>query len=466
MPENSPPTGPVVRRVFFTAVFAVLSILSLTSGAHAQDACAGPWTITHQPPPSCPFYSQNSKSVTTKRLPGDVMNHLAANGDTLARTAVGSASGDVRQYATPGSDDYGVPLYYSAPSDPYYKTSGCATTSFSNLPAFRAPNNAAATDAARPDIGGSGDSNIRVWDQSTGIVWGAYPGGWTSGSPYRIGSSSATSADSAATIASTQYCGAARNIFTDQDWGRPNGWLNGQGQEGSSNFAPFAGIVRNQELIQGQINHALILGVACTNAFNGSYHVFPSSSDTAHCSSATSMPPQRRSVVSGLHRRPNRRHGTSSLAENSHYRDVSLWRLCRRYRQFKRHGRLELLPGIRPGLPDSDRRHDLGPIQWRESQRGHARPDLCLPCQPGNQPSGSSGTVLKYNLFWLANIPNVNGSGVANHIAHGRSLRRSGHMPGNRAAAAARKRPDSNCAAGADGIDGDRPIVKKVGGGF
>ncbi len=34
----------------------------------------------------------------------------------------------------------------------------------------------------------------------------------------------------------------------------------------------------------------------------------------------------------------------------------------------------------------------------------------------GISSSGSSGTVLKYNLFWLANIPNVNGSGVANHM--------------------------------------------------
>ena len=415
MPENSPPTGPVTGRVLFIAVFVVF-ILAVSVGAHAQDPCAGPWTITHQPPPSCPFYSQNSKSVTTKRLPSDVMNHLAPNGDTLARTAVGSASGDIRQYATPGSDDYGVPLYYSAPTDPYYKTSGCATTSFSNLPAFRAPNNAAATDAARPDIGGSGDSNIRVWDQSTGIVWGAYPGGWTSGSPYRIGSSGATSATSAATIASTQYCGAARNIFTDQDWGKPNGWLNGQGQEGSSNFAPFAGIVRNQELIQGQINHALILGVACTNAFNGSYHVFPSSSDTAHCSNATTMPPNGALLfldytdaqIAAMGLPDWQQTLITAMSHYGGYVDVT--------GNSSGTGGLSFYP--ESGLAYQSQTGGTTSAQSNGMKVSGGTPDpiFAYLSSQGISAGGSSGTSTKYNLFWLANIPNVNGSGVANHM--------------------------------------------------
>ena len=413
MPEISPPTAPIALRVFLISVFTVLI---LTVGAQAQDACAGPWTITHQPPPSCPFYSRNSKSVTTKRLPADVMSHLASNGESIARAAVGGTGGDVRQYATPGSDDFGVPLYYSAPTDPFFKTTGCATTSFSGLPAFRAPSNAVATNSARPDLGGAGDSNIRVWDQSTGMVWGAYPGGWSSGSPYRIGLSSAISADIAVTIASTQYCGAAKNIFTDQDWGRPNGWLNGQGQEGSANFAPFAGIVRNQELIQGQINHALILGVACTNAFNGSYHVFPSSSDTAHCTNATNMPPNGALLfldytdaqISAMGLPAWQKTLITAMSHFGGYVDVT--------GNASGSGGLSFYP--ESGLAYQIQTGGTSSVQSNGMKVTGGTPDpiWAYLASQGIAAGGSSGTSLKYSLFWLNNIPNVNGTGVASHI--------------------------------------------------
>lgn len=413
MPENSPPPALITLRVFLIPVFVVFI---LTIGAQAQDACAGPWSITHQPPPSCPFYSKNANSVTTKRLPADVMSHLASGGDTRAQTAVGNASGDLTQYATPGADDYGVPLYYSSPTDPYYKTSGCATTSFSSLPAFRAPNNASATNAARPDLGGSGDSNVRIWDQSTGVVWGAYPGGWSSGTPYRIGSSSATSADSAVTIASTQYCGAAKNIFTDQDWGRPNGWINGQGQEGSSNFAPFAGIVRNQELIQGQIDHALVLGVACTNAYQGSFHVFPSNSDTSHCSVATSMPPNGALLffdytdaqIAAMGLPAWQKTVITAMSHYGGYVDVT----------GNSSGTGGLGFNFESGLAYQMQTGGTALAQSNGMQVTGGTPDpiFAYLASQGISPGGSSGTSTKYPLFWLNRIPNVNGTGVASHI--------------------------------------------------
>ncbi len=266
---------------------AITTNTSVTVNISATTSCVGPWNITSQPPPSCPFYGQGANNVTNKRLPADVGSHGAVGGDTIAQTAL---AGNSIQFFTPGSDDRGVPLWYSRPTDPFYKSAGCPNSAFTNLPAFQAPSNSNSTDQGRPDIPANGDNNYRVWDQTSGVVYGAYIS-TSSATPYRIGTSNGTTAGAAVSVATASACGAAKNIFTDQDWGKPYGWLNGQGAEGSSGFAPMAGVVRSQELLQGQINHALILGVACTNAYLGSFHVFPSTLDTSHCSVATTMPP-------------------------------------------------------------------------------------------------------------------------------------------------------------------------------
>jgi hypothetical protein len=414
MPEISPPTGPA--RVSFV-LFAVTVVFLLIPGAQAQNPCAGPWSITNQPPPSCPFYGQGPNNVTNKRLPSNIMLHLASGGDTRAQTAVGSPSGDLTQYSTPGADDYGVPLYYSAPTDPYYKTSGCSSTSFGQTFAFRAPNNAAATDAARPDHGSTGDSNVRVWDQSTGIVWGAYPGGWTSSTPYRIGSSSAASPDSATTIASVGYCGLVKNIFTDQDWGKQYGWLNGEGQEGSSNFPPFAGIVRNQELIQGQINHALVLGVACTNAYNGSYNVFPSYSETSRCTNATNMPPNGALLffdytdaqINAMGLPAWQKTLITAMSHYGGYVDVT----------GNSGGTGGLGFNFESGLAyqmQSGGSVNGGLANGVTVGGGTPDPIFAWLSGQGISKTGSSANDTKYPLFWLNNIPNVNGTGVTSHI--------------------------------------------------
>lgn len=257
----------------------------------SSPGCSGPYSITNQPPVNCPFYGQGVNNVTNKRLPTDVMSHLAVNSDVMAVAAFnagGTANGFTypTNWASVGTDDNGNPLYYSSGGDPFYKLgTGCTqTTGIQNAPAFHARNNASFNDTHRSDSSTSffSDANIRFYDTVTGRLVGNYRAN-NSITPTTIGACSATSAANACTLVGGGACGEALNAFTDPDWGSANGWTQRAGNEGSSGLAPMAGIIRGQELINGQINHALILGLSCTDAYQGSFHVFPSPIDTAHC---------------------------------------------------------------------------------------------------------------------------------------------------------------------------------------
>ena len=86
----------------------------------------GPFSITNQQPASLVPYSQNPYSVTPKPLPANVMSHLAPNGDAIAQCAFndcGTLNGAAQyvNWATPGTDDFGVPFYYGEAADPFYK---------------------------------------------------------------------------------------------------------------------------------------------------------------------------------------------------------------------------------------------------------------------------------------------------------------------------------------------------------
>lgn len=275
----------------------LLAFLILTGIASAQVCTGGPYTITSQPPSNCPFYGQNTLSVTNKILPANVMSHLAVNSDAMAQGAFnagGTANGFTYPtiWASPGTDDNGNPLFYSPPTAPYYKfNASCTqTTGIQNAPAFRAPNNAPFNDTHRSDSSSSffSDANIRIFDPSTNTIVGNYQAN-NSITPHTIGSCGATSPGAACTFVGGGACGqSSPNVFTSQDWGTPDGWNQRSGNEGSSGFAPMAGIVRSKELTDGVINHALILGLSCTGAYNGGLnHVFPSTLDTAHCQNTT-----------------------------------------------------------------------------------------------------------------------------------------------------------------------------------
>jgi hypothetical protein len=279
-----------------------------------RGGCANPshpYSITNRPPANCPFYSNNPVALSPWPLPVDINtapSEKAVNGDVIGQNAF-LAAGQISEsyaqnypftnWATPGSDDYGRAMYYAQPTDPYFNLNpngspaqSCLYSKNINGPGFRAPNDAPYTNTYRTDYGGSGaDSGIRLFDPSSNVIAGGYSN-WSSwSSNFLIGNSTAQF-PMGTKMNVGSGCGLAKNIWTDQDWGSPNGWNNSQGAEGSANWAPMATIIRNDELMQGLVAHALTWLVSCDGTYKGATHVFPASNDTWICSSGTApMPP-------------------------------------------------------------------------------------------------------------------------------------------------------------------------------
>src|ERR1017187_6556365 len=102
-------------------------------------------------------YSLNANSVTTKRLPSDVLSHCYGNtsncsaGDAIAKCAV-TDCGDLNELsnptymgqfltASPGNSDDSSTFYYSAPTDPWYSISASTSSGLQTV-VFRAPSGA------------------------------------------------------------------------------------------------------------------------------------------------------------------------------------------------------------------------------------------------------------------------------------------------------------------------------------
>ena len=287
------------------------TIASENSAASSCEQPSAPYSITNRPSANCPFYGDNPVSLSPWPLPIDIKtasSEKAVNGDVIGRNAFLSAgqisesyaeTNTAANWATPGSDDYGRAMYYAQPDDPYFNLSptgspakSCSYTSDINGPGFRGPSGAPYTNTYRTDYGSGGaDSGIRVFDPSSNVIAGGYSNWSSYSSNLLLGSSSAQS-PLGTKMNVGSGCGLAKNIWTDQDWGTPNGWVNSQGAEGSANWAPMATIVRNDELMEGLIAHALTWLVSCDGTYKGATHVFPASADTWICSAGTeAMPP-------------------------------------------------------------------------------------------------------------------------------------------------------------------------------
>src|SRR6202044_911604 len=109
--------------------------VTAVSVAVSTKSASGTVTVTTTPS-SGAAYSQNANSVTTKPLPSDVLSHCFGNtsncsaGDAIAKCAM-TDCGNLSELnnpsymgmffkASPGRDDFGNPVYYSAPTDPWY----------------------------------------------------------------------------------------------------------------------------------------------------------------------------------------------------------------------------------------------------------------------------------------------------------------------------------------------------------
>jgi hypothetical protein len=235
------------------------------------------YTLTSQQPANVAAYSSNSDSVTTKPLPSDIMNHCQGNtsncaaGDAIAKCAM-TDCGNLSEIsnptymgqfltASPGNSDEAGTFYWSASTDPWYSISA-ATPSGLQTVAFHAPNGALFPEG--------NEFAMTVWDQATGWVVGIYAccGPQTGrGLPAATGCGST---QAAACAISNTYQSAAANFYTSQDYGDiPTGT-----SESSVQFAPQATEIREEELMNGLIPHAIGIAVDCVNS--STQYVFPS----------------------------------------------------------------------------------------------------------------------------------------------------------------------------------------------
>jgi len=223
------------------------------------------FSVANQQPVSRVPYAQNPNSLSTKRLPLDVMSHLASNSDAIAVNVLEDNGGwgpfswndgwwGFKTWSTPGVNDCcDVPLYYATSSDPWYVVTECDYSPKQNncgwnpvgIP-FHAPNRAEFTQS-------NADNSLAIWDQAQKYLVEFYQ----SGNPGEtLPACGATSASAACPI-HMHSCSLAK-FDSDQDWG-------GVSSTRPGNFAPFMGVIRFQELMQGQINHALYLNTECVN---------------------------------------------------------------------------------------------------------------------------------------------------------------------------------------------------------
>jgi hypothetical protein len=283
-------TAPTVSSSTVDTVSAVStanpsSYATITVNVQATSTTTAVYSITSQESVSNVPYPQ---SLVSKPLPGDKMNHLFSNSAAIVSTAL-SDGGNTPSYrygqtylATPGVNDIdGVPVYYATSSDPVYTITSCTYHgSGTRNPvghSFHFPSGA--QFGGNPNGGGCSygscmDQFVVIWDQTQNVLFSSYVYG---------SSHPALPSCSGHCYISLYYCGMA-NRATDSGYG------NAGAGYATNGLSPEAGIIRAQELVQGQINHALLLNTGCTNG----QVVFPNQSPSntaAVCSNRTNRPP-------------------------------------------------------------------------------------------------------------------------------------------------------------------------------
>lgn len=247
----------------------------------------GPHWLTKQQSVTVVPYANNPGSITSKRLPANVMSHLytspqGVSGHDIAVCAFTDCGNP--QYApggslygmfvadTPGSSDQGTAFYYASASDPWYKMVGCGVSAMNGL-VFHAPNQAEYNLA-------KADDGIVIWDQATDLLIGFYTFNQP-GTKLPASSCPGTGPSSCAVPfnhSGNSYC-QAEKFGNERDWGwagiaAPLG--GGDTLMPGAELSVYSGTVRQQELMQGQINHAIKVVDDCHNANNPV--VFPNTS--------------------------------------------------------------------------------------------------------------------------------------------------------------------------------------------
>jgi hypothetical protein len=252
-------------------IFVVFSWLHVIASAQTdfdssslvQSSSTSEYSLLDQQPVTRVPYAGNPNSISSKRLPLDVMKHLAPNSDSIAINVLEDNGGwgpltwdggswGSKTWSTPGPNDCcDMPLYYATASDPWYVVTGCDYGPTTNtgpwspigIP-FHAPDGTEFNQSTT-------DNYLAIWDQSQNYLVEFYghdnPG-------QSLPACDATNASNACPI-HMHSCAMAK-FDTGQDWGgtsttRPGG------------FGPFMGVIRMHELMAGEINHALYVDLDC-----------------------------------------------------------------------------------------------------------------------------------------------------------------------------------------------------------
>lgn len=261
------------------------SVSYSTTGLQSQQI----YTLVSQQPATLVPYANNSRSITSKRLPANVMSHLytspqGVSGHDIAvcaftncgdhRYMPGGSLYGLMGLSSPGGSDLGPPFYYATVNDPWYKLTGCALSSLNGL-TFHAPNQAQYNNA-------SSDNQIYIWDQANDylLVFYTYA---SPGTKLPLSTCPGTGPSSCAVAwnhSGNNYC-AVEKYHNERDWGWariPASLGGGDTLVPGVQLSNFAGIVRQQELMQGVIPHAIKIVDACHNPNNPL--VFPGTSST------------------------------------------------------------------------------------------------------------------------------------------------------------------------------------------
>jgi len=246
-------------------------------------------TVTSQQPLTPLPYSLNSASITSKRLPFDVLSHLWGNTSTVTASngfgkcittncGANTNSGVDSTWGAlnlPTYGNYGVPaIYWAQPTDPWWKINGCYYCTPGWSATFQAPSNAL---IAGSNYSGDGDNQFTVISPNLTTVTQVYgaPGMACGGSPnfcasVRIGvcpggGHAGTQADPCPFPVYWSSASQSQNYYTSQDWQS----LNAQGYRNKSNtlgLAPYAGTIRVDEILAGLIPHAVYSVIDCINS--------------------------------------------------------------------------------------------------------------------------------------------------------------------------------------------------------
>ena len=296
-------TSPVVATQTFDTVSAVSVADSGTyatasvsvqagSGGGGGGGNQGPYSLTNQQPVTPVAYSSNPNSLTGKRLPSDVLNHLwgntssvtASNGfgkciltDCGASTNAGPGSTWLAFNAATYGNYNTTGVYWAKSTDPWYVINGCYYCASGWTAEFQAPSNMLWPGA---NYSGDGDTQITIFAPDMNTVTAVYgaPGMTCGGSPNFCapvyigacpgGGHAGTQADPCHFPDYYSSVSQAPNYYTSQDWQSTNS----QGYRNlvtSLGFAPFTGAVRVNEILAGVISHALYANVDCINAPGG-----------------------------------------------------------------------------------------------------------------------------------------------------------------------------------------------------